>query len=274
MTFQVGVNGVLTQSSSVAAPSLGFQILVEPSGHFLYANQSAGTNGAIATYSIDQNAGVLTPVGQPQPQPLGFLVMDPKGRFLYVINIGQIQAFTINTTSGALTPGALTTGLTTDITAASPDGKFLYTGASHPRDNGFEWTGFLIDPATGALTSNNSLTAFNNGGTAFDPAGHFLFANDNAGIRVLAIDPTTGMLTDVPGSPFSRGTVASSSTNGEDALAVNRTSQFLFITDGQKVGSFSIASTGALTEVTGSPVPLTGVPTTAISAFTVQPPQQ
>lgn len=197
--------------------------------------------------------------------------MDPKGRFLYVIDIGSIQALTIDTTTGALTPAATTTGLNDDITDVSADGKFLYTGPGHPRDNGFEWTGFLIDPATGALTSNGQTTALGNGGTTFDPTGRFLFVNDVAGIRAFSIDGTTGKLTEITGSPFPRGTVGSSNPTDLLRLTVNRSGKFLFVTDGQKLATFGIGTDGTLAEVTGSPVTLTGVPSGSVSLFTVQP---
>lgn len=270
VTYSVGHDGTLTQTSAVAAPTEGFQILPEPSGHFLYAGSFGGNAGSIYTYSINQATGQLTQLGQPQQQPFGLLLMDPKGRFLFVVNIGQIQAFTINTSTGALTPAAMTTGLSDDITQVAPNGKFLYTGPAYPRGNGFQWTGYVIDPSTGTLTTNGQETAFGNGGTAFDPSATHLFVNDTVGIRVFSIDSTSGKLVEISGSPFSRGAIGGNSTNGEDQLAVDSTGKFLFITDGQKLGTFAISADGSLTPASGAPVALTGPPSTAISLFTVQ----
>ncbi len=270
-TYTVAPNGTLTSASSVPAPEIAYWMSVDPTGHFLYINQSAGNAGSIITYSIDQNTGALTQVGQPQPMPLGALVMDPKGRFLYVVNIGTVQAFSINTTTGALTPAAATSGLNDDVIYVTPDGRFMYIGPQFPRGTGEAITPYSINPASGALTQTGTETILNSGGPVFDPSSRFAFANDPAGIRAFTIDTSTGNLIEISGSPFSRGAVAAMSTNGIDALTVDRSGRFLFVSDGKQVGSFAIGSDGSLS-VVGSPAPLTGASTTAIELVSMQAP--
>lgn len=89
------------------------QILVEPSGRFLYVSNRG--HDSIAIFAIDQSSGRLTPVGHQPTQgrtPRNFNV-DPSGTFLYAANQNSdtIVHFRIDRGSGRLTP----TGDVTEI---------------------------------------------------------------------------------------------------------------------------------------------------------------
>jgi 6-phosphogluconolactonase len=88
------------------------QILVEPSGRFLYVSNRG--HDSIAIFAIDQGTGRLRPVGHQATQgqtPRNFAI-DPAGAFLYAANQNSdtIVHFRIERASGRLTP-------TGDVTA-------------------------------------------------------------------------------------------------------------------------------------------------------------
>ncbi len=88
------------------------QILVEPSGRFLYVSNRG--HDSIAIFAIDQGTGRLRPVGHQATRgqtPRNFAI-DPAGTFLYAANqhSDTIVHFRIERASGRLTP-------TGDVTA-------------------------------------------------------------------------------------------------------------------------------------------------------------
>lgn len=96
--------------SPFAAGTTPNSLAVEPTGHFLYVNNSG--DNTISVYSIDGITGALTPIGgSPFPITNGAggnnqLTIDPSGQYLYVasrVNQGTVSAFSINPTTGALT---------------------------------------------------------------------------------------------------------------------------------------------------------------------------
>jgi 6-phosphogluconolactonase (cycloisomerase 2 family) len=123
---------------------------------------------------------------------------------------------------------------------------------------------YTVDRTTGALTLA-SVTATGNvpSWIALDPAGRFAFVTNNAesgglpSISVYGINPNTGALTEIPGSPFPTGQPR---PNG---IWVHPSGKFVY-SAGAFPGSvlaFSInSSTGALTPVPGSPYPDTLYP--------------
>jgi len=82
------------------------QILVEPSGHFVYVSNRG--HDSIAMFAIDQDTGTLTALGNVPTQgrtPRNFNV-DPTGSRMYVSNQGSdtIVQFRIDQSTGALEP--------------------------------------------------------------------------------------------------------------------------------------------------------------------------
>jgi YVTN family beta-propeller protein len=98
-----------------------------------------------------------------------------------------------------------------------------------------------------------------------DPSGRFLFvANTGSNnVSVFHIDPATGALNSVPGSPV----VAGSEPRG---IAVDPTARFVFVTNAGSLPSISVfgidASTGRLTAVAGSPFSSTAAVYAAVDA--------
>ncbi len=136
------------------------------------------------------------------------------GGFAYVANCGSlgcgggvgpgnVSAYTIDGTTGALTPVAgspFPTGLGPQGVTVDPSGRFLYV-ANLASSNVSAYT---IDPATGALTevAGSPFAAGTAPRTvAIDPAGQFAYvANVNSNnVSAYTIDATSGALTAVPG---------------------------------------------------------------------------
>jgi 6-phosphogluconolactonase len=83
------------------------EIVVHPSGKFLYASNRGSAN-SIAAYKIDASKGTLTAAGEFSTKgkiPRNF-VIDPTGQFLLAANedSGNIVVFRIDAATGALTP--------------------------------------------------------------------------------------------------------------------------------------------------------------------------
>lgn len=126
-------------------------------------------------------------------------------------------------------------------------------------------SGFSAD-ANGVLTEiSGSPFATGGGGTGGGgyavnrivvAGGKFLFASDGGthDISAFSIEPTTGLLTPVPNSPFSAG---SNAGWGDISLAASPDGKFLFagLTSNFTVETFSVGSDGSLTQVASTRVP-------------------
>ncbi|MGA7217479.1 MAG: beta-propeller fold lactonase family protein [Candidatus Sulfotelmatobacter sp.] len=118
------------------------------------------------------------------------------------------------------------------------------------------------DGSLSLLANSPFKTGGNGGGNNIDPeeiaianeqANAYLYAaNDGSGnISAFRIAPNTGVLAHVTGSPF----LADGAPGGDYSLATSPNGKFLFATADTTtvIHVYSIASTGALTEVAGSP---------------------
>lgn len=227
--FSVGANGVLTDipGGPFILPGIGgppVEMAIDPSGKFLYASNSfdASASGGlnISGFTIDPQTGTLTSMpGSPfatqgNSQPHGIKV-DPSGKFLYVAlsNSNSVAAFAIDATTGALT-----------TVAGSP-----------------------FATASAQFTQTYELT--------IAPSGKFLYAFNFNGNTVAAftIDPNSGALTTVAGSPFAVN------PNAEGDLVVDPSGKYLYLTIGfGPPWAFDIfdidPNTGAITPNPNSPV--------------------
>ncbi len=187
---------------------------------FLYVVDDNG--GTVFAYTINATSGALTPVaGSPFGTPLGCgqsVAVDPSGKFAYVINSGcglepGLFAYSINPTSGALTQVAGSPYSGSNGVVVDPTGKFAYaTGSGVPQVDVF---GYTINTASGALTpaaGSPFVAGISPTGVAVDPSGKFAYVMNTTGVHVgdgatfaYSINPTTGALTPVTGSPFALG---------------------------------------------------------------------
>jgi len=242
---------------------------VHPSGRYLYV-PNAGDH-TISAYAIDSRTGALTPLaGSPfpfsAPGAPDSMTIDPSGRFAYVTfdaTFGSgFLGYAIDANTGGLTQVAVAeSGSDTDFVLIDPSGRFVYAAS---RITEAIWA-FSIDPADGILTPIAG-SPFTTGGAtpaalAIDPRGRFLYAADDTapnapplpasmpGVAAFRIDPATGALTTIPGSPFAAGGAPS-------GVAVDGSGRFLYVANqgSDDVSAFAIdGATGGLSALASSP---------------------
>jgi|HubBroStandDraft_5_1064220.scaffolds.fasta_scaffold98117_2 6-phosphogluconolactonase len=241
-----------------------------PSSEILYASNS---DNSIFAFSIDPNTGKLdqTATETPGGDTVGNtgMVLTPSGSFLYAANDvnSQINGYATNSSGGlSLIAGSPFTVQPTSEGfggfAIDPGGKFLYAASQ----SGYGVVGFTIDATMGSLTSipGGPFSSPGAGGPplelAIDPTGKFLYASasfDDAflppgyNIWGFTIDPQTGALTSMPGSPF-----LTQGNSQPDGIRIDASGKFLYValSNAGSVAAFTIDSTtGALTSVPGSP---------------------
>jgi 6-phosphogluconolactonase len=244
-------------------------IATNPAAGYLYA---VAYSGDLKVYSIDSSTGALTE--QPADGILALdrpLVITPDGQRLYQVSADKIFEFSIDKARGALKPLAgspvaiQTNTFVPGDAAIAPSGRFVYV------TNGAVFTGFggpmyawSIDPQTGAVTSISpfSPTAGPQASVAVDVSGKYAVVTTVVTSKtgpncfaVLSIDPSTGTLSPVPGSPF-----------GGDCGVLAADSSAPYIYEGS-----SGVTVYWLDETTGIPQTVTGsaLPGMAVSSLAV-----
>src|SRR5712692_8605566 len=207
--------------SPFAAGSAPTSIQVDPSNKFVYVANSFSFT--ISAYAIDSATDALSAISGSPFSTGAFpraMAAHPSGKFLYVPNCGNafctaggnVSAYTINSTTGALSPisgSPFAAGLGAVSVAVEPSGKIDYV-ANFDSNNDKAYT---IDSTTGALSpiSGSPFAAGTNPiWTAVDPSGKFAYAVNNASssqnVSAYTINSTTGALSSISGSPFAAGT--------------------------------------------------------------------
>jgi lactonase family protein with 7-bladed beta-propeller len=235
-------------------------LVTNPAADFLFA---IAYSGDLTVYTIDSSTGALTAQSTAGVAALGSpLVITPDGQRLYQISPSEIFEFSIDPATGALKPLAgspvaiQTNTFGPGDTAIDPSGRFIYvtnftvfTGFGGPM---YAWS---IDPQTGAVSPIPpfSPTAGPQASVAVDASGKYAIVTTVVTSKtgpncfaVLGIDPTSGMLSQVPGSPF-----------GGDCGVLVADSSGPYIYDGSSgVTVYSLdETTGIPQSVTGSALP-------------------
>jgi 6-phosphogluconolactonase len=230
------VTGALVEisGSPFAAGDHPNSAAVTPSGKFLYvANQGSpaslffkgGAKGSISAYSIDSASGLLVSIpGSPllSGDNPGSIVIAPSEEFLYVANLGSndIWTYTINGSSGVLTAAgtaAVKTGERPVLVKVDSLSKFAYEvelGGLLAEDGHVRR--YKMSSPIGALTQTFEGSRFNPGqfitfnwkhelvSIAIQDSGNFIVVVDSSAnnLPTYKIDPTSGTLIEIPGSPF------------------------------------------------------------------------
>ena len=248
-------------------------LTVHPSGKFLYI--VPWSPNCVLAYLIDPATGNLTQSSCSTPSPDIPFVIAPPGNFAYGTGGTSLELYSVNPNDGSLTQlqsfnsSKHTVILTTDVA-----GHVLYDLAFPPITSAcVEMLIWSIDPNTGALTQLTTSFAPPQClplSMSFDPGGQFVYVTSTdiwkgwaqatgAAIYGGATDPTTGNLTNVPGSPFA--------TQDAPLFGIVEPTQGKFLIEllGSVGGStFSIGSypinpgTGALSEVSKSAAAVSG----------------
>ena len=278
-------------------------VAADPVAPFAYAASAGVTDpatslapaGTVRAYQIDKSTGQLVRLAGPDApagqQPLSVAV-DPKGRFVYAGNygngagtagsngLGSVSAYTIDATTGALTPvsgSPFAAGYGVNWLVIHPSGKYLYA----VNQNSNNVSGFAINQTGGGLTPvlgspfptpPSIYSSENPTGIAIDPAGRFLFVSsgNTPDLFAFTIDPNTGTLSAVAGSPFSLGCVSLMASLtmpptgcSPGGLAVDPSGAFLYVTGGDANAVYGLSidpNTGALALLPDSPVAATPYP--------------
>lgn len=259
-TFALTASGGSPLTFSVSADLGGIsRIAIDPSGQFLYLLHTAG----IYAYTINRNTGALTQIpGSPFESGIGLdsLAFDASGTHLYVAGSTSVVA-PVNTvilsysidSSGALVPVASYT-LSNELYTLARAGNYLYAAGFYANSI----TVFSITPSGELEGVPGSPFATDVGphSIAVDPSGSVLYAANDGGptpnepvpgsISAFTIDPSTGALTPVAGSPFPIAVTG--------AISIDNMGRFLFVLETGGVSVYAINSpSGALSRVAGSP---------------------
>src|SRR5262249_52620805 len=175
--------------------------------------------------------------------------------FVYVAHSGGVTAYASDANSGALTPvGAVPTGPDATTIAADPSGNFLYVANVLSQSVHT----YAVNNTTGALTlveNSNArhapiFVALTSGSSGVTRSPKFVYqANFASGdVSAFSVDPATGALAGVAGSPFSIG-------GSPTSVATSPDGHFVFAADftGNKIAAFVADANGTLTPAAGSP---------------------
>jgi 6-phosphogluconolactonase (cycloisomerase 2 family) len=248
-----------------------------PPPSFLFATENS--QGLIAGYTVDPLTGSISPTSQGTVAAGSYpdgMAADSGGYRLYVANeeSNNLSAYFIYRNNGELVP---VPGSPFDLAgngifvAVHPSGDYVYA-SSVPSSGPYQINAFAVQ-SNGSLTPvpGSPFTGQNAAAQAIaiTPNGKYLYASGNTNsdgdglgaVAAYAIDTKTGALTPVAGSPFvippysgcqywCQGVV--------DDVAVDPEGKYVYATlsleDG--IAGYKIdQSTGALTDLPGSPYP-------------------
>jgi 6-phosphogluconolactonase (cycloisomerase 2 family) len=219
-------------------------------------------NAQLYAFGIDGTTGGLAPLpGAPIP-PGAFpraLSIATSGPFLYAATAfpNGVLAFSASPDDGALTalPGSPfpVSGEGSAALAVGGLGRFLYVG-----NNLGDIATYRIEPS-GQLSPAPGQPFTSEGvlgkdSLASDPAGSSLYVvtgSATASLSVYGIDPSTGALAHVPGSPFP-------AEPGSNVVAVHPSGLFVYVANEEtgNISSYAVdPASGTLAPVEGSPFP-------------------
>ena len=250
--LSIAQNGAFTFVTPLASgKTYAVAVLTQPTGQTCTVANGTGTTGSsnVTNVAVDCAGGAAS-----------------VGKFAYVANNGDgtISAYTIDSTTGKLTAVAgspYPDGTAPAAVSLAPNGKFAFSAS----DSGTKIHAFTINQSTGQLTEVSGSpfsTGFKTGSTfpdiAVDSQSAHLYlasAGDDE-VAGFAIDPTSGALTPLKGSPYAAGA-------GAGAIpAFSPDGKFLYVMDqgatgtgANSVSGYSIGTDGSLTAIAGSPFP-------------------
>lgn len=229
-----------------------------------------GHESTVKTIKVLQisEGGVLRDVPGSRFDVGGPFAVHPSGRFLY----NESYCYLVDASTGALrwknetgvTP--LFPGAPFTYTASmfiDPTGRFLFQNiyvASediNPMGPEHGFAVWRIDGATGALTRALGGVPLHHqapyGSFVFDPDGKFAYMIGEGALFAYTIDPDTGGLADIPGSPYSVG--YDRDREPFYSSAVHPEGKCIYFAGDSRLSIFAIDTvSGTLTEIEGSPV--------------------
>lgn len=244
-----------------------FTAVVSNAG-WLYALADEANGNDIYGYAVNESTGELTalpgfPVatggtGNDIALICHRMVVDAANNRLYVVNnaSGSISAFSIDPSTGALTPmlfSPINIGSGTwNAMDIHPSGSPLIVsnGATPGGATSMRITATTAEIVVGSPFSTGGATAFSN---TFSVDGDYYYVGGNTGAAVagFSVDPGTGVLTPLAGSPFATG------ANNPVAHATDSQGRLFLLNTGSTASPPPIrvftTSAGIPTPVTNSP---------------------
>jgi 6-phosphogluconolactonase len=214
-----------------------------------YSVASSGALTSLASYSV---IGKLS-------------TMATAGNYLYVaaLDADAISVYSIGSTGELSATGPLYgTNPGPYSIAIDPSGAVLYVAngsvTTVSGSSGGYISTYTINSSTGALTpvAGNPTPVTPNGAISIDPTGKFLFVPITGGVAVFAINTATGAFATIPGSPFPDGALPAAASFDPRSRSV-----YVVNAGAANVSEFSLANSGTLTPLPGSPVTVGSTPT-------------
>jgi 6-phosphogluconolactonase (cycloisomerase 2 family) len=242
---------------------------IDPSGKMLYV---ACTDGAgIYGFSIDVPSGILAPLAGSPFRNLGLrpaaITVDFSGQFAFVPNNASknVSVFRVNPQTGQLTAIAAPYASGTAPVWANIDKSGTYLYVLSDVDDAI----YAYSVATTGTLSKLSTPAFHGVAdplfSTLSPNGNFLYVPNwfSSGsfpansVSVFSIDPTTGKLTPITGSPFATGA-------GLTSIAFEPSGKFAYLTNelAGTVSEFSVNSSNGAMRARPTVAKAGGSPTT------------
>jgi YD repeat-containing protein len=259
------INNAESDQKSIARPNCGGASDVKPGGS---RPDNCGSNpSTISVFSIGASTGALTQVTNSpftvSAQP-NSIVVDPTDRFVYVTyDSNVVDGFGFDTGSGNLTELSdapyVTSASQLSNVAVDPSGEFVYA-AGGGYSAGSNLLTFSLNSATGTLTavgnapgpSGDHELAISSGasGVTFTPQFAYVLSaggpNGANNITGYSVNPASGALTLLSGSPFAEG-------YSPVAATVDSWNPFLYVTNNCSDTSCT-AATGSISAYMIDPV--------------------
>lgn len=260
-------NGTLTPLGKFSVPNGVQQVIVHPSGNYVYAI-GTDANSTITQLTVNPTTGALTNTTNlthaASTAQASYAVLDPYGIFLYVGNRADnsIVVFGITNSTGQLSSAPIQTK-TVNVSAPtqlfySAAGPYLYslnegnhTVSGYTISTSGSTTGQITEITTAGgvfdLAAHDSAYVAAHYG-AIDPSGMFIYVPDGAtNVEGIGVG-TGGVLSILTGSPFA---VAGSSSTVD--ASVDPTTKYLYVADSTKSEVFTLPlSSGVPGVVSGS----------------------
>jgi len=264
VTFSIDrASGALTVKDNQPFPSSSFAVpSVEASGRILLL--ASGRTDNITIYRLNSSSGIPSLIGSLHTPTLSWSsTIDSLGKFVFLAgNSNSVAGYAIDAQQGALTavPGSpfvvramapvAAHRPTSQIALLHPSGNFLYvTDPVHGTISAFsvDRSNGSIHALAGSPFSTQGILPF---AVIIATHGKVLYVGDwhRGMIAGFSID-NAGRLTPIAGSPFLVPFTSGNARNGGTALAIDRSSRFLYATSTEQneiVGFGIHPSTGAL----------------------------
>ncbi len=252
--------GVLTSLGPPKATVVQPGLTIDPLGRHLYLQGFSCP--CMDAFNIDPISGALTrmagaPFASINNQRGAIFVIDPAEKFGYIYTNSGLAIFSIDLVTG--TPTQLNGSpfaSAPEVDFISSSGKFAYEtgpGAGAP-------LAISNFPSSNGIPNQTSLnmgqSSFNHlfglvegtAGVSFTPQYVYATNLQDSTVSAFSMNPGSGALTPVAGSPFATGTAPA-------AISADPTGSFAFVANSgsNNVSAYKITNTGALTTVSGSP---------------------